>query len=123
MHLHPCVVITLAIVAAVVGVPGCEERPGCRIQAGQCLCGIGCPSDYIYVNKEECRTALKGRRNDVCQRSPCLNSGSCSQTSVSPGYRCRCEGTGYYGHRCQHACPKPGSIGADFHYPYECIVI
>jgi EGF-like domain. len=48
--------------------------------------------EYLYL----------GSRRDVCQRNPCHNGGTCSQTSFEPGYRCRCEGTGYYGNRCQH---------------------
>jgi hypothetical protein len=48
--------------------------------------------EYLYL----------GSRRDACQRNPCHNGGTCSQTSFEPGYRCRCEGTGYYGNRCQH---------------------
>lgn len=42
-----------------------------------------------------------GRRSDICYRSkPCLNGGSCLQISSDPGFKCRCEGTGYYGPHC-----------------------
>lgn len=44
---------------------GCESgqtRQGCRIQQGQCLCGVGCYSEYRYSNKDECRKALKGEK-------------------------------------------------------------
>ncbi|XP_023710954.1 adhesive plaque matrix protein 2 isoform X3 [Cryptotermes secundus] len=106
---------------------GCEQdqtRQGCRIQNGVCLCGIGCYSEYRYTTKEECRKALRGSRRDVCQRNPCRNGGACSQTSFEPGYRCRCEGTGYYGSRCQHACPSPNTALQDNEtFPYECVVI
>ncbi|KAG8247522.1 adhesive plaque matrix protein 2-like isoform X1 [Homalodisca vitripennis] len=114
--------LALLLASAVAG-PGCEERQGCRIQQGQCLCGSGCIADYVYANKEECRTALRGRRGDVCQRSPCLNNGSCSQTTLAPGYKCRCEGTGFYGNRCQNACPRPGKSMLNHPVPFECIVI
>lgn len=41
-----------------------------------------------------------GKRNDVCNPNPCLHGGSCIQISQQPGYKCRCEGTGYFGLRC-----------------------
>ncbi|XP_075229206.1 uncharacterized protein LOC142328923 [Lycorma delicatula] len=101
-----------------------QVRQGCRIHQGHCVCGAGCYSEYRYNNKEECRKALKGRRNDFCQRNPCLHQGICIQTIQEPGFRCRCESTGYYGTRCQHACPKPGVIPAGERvFPYQCIVI
>ncbi|XP_071446613.1 adhesive plaque matrix protein 2-like isoform X2 [Hetaerina americana] len=85
----------------------CDEnqtRPGCKIDSGrQCVCGIGCYSEYRYNSKEECRKALKGRRHNICSENPCQNEGACIQTTVDPGYRCRCEGTGFYGSRCEHA--------------------
>lgn len=34
----------------------------------------------------------KGRANDICGRQPCINGGTCLQTSLSPGYKCKCEG-------------------------------
>ena len=37
-----------------------QQRPGCRIHAGQCVCGIGCRSEYQYADKQECTTAIKG---------------------------------------------------------------
>lgn len=48
------------------------------------------------------KNVFPGRRNDICQRTPCLHQGVCSQIIQEPGFRCRCEGTGYYGTRCQH---------------------
>ncbi|XP_066994954.1 protein crumbs homolog 2 [Anabrus simplex] len=100
-----------------------QTRHGCRIQSGQCLCGVGCYSEYRYTTKDECWKALKGRRYDVCQESPCLHGGTCSQTSFEPGYRCRCEGSGYYGDRCQNACPSSSDFNSSEPFPYECIVI
>ncbi|KAJ9598360.1 hypothetical protein L9F63_010956, partial [Diploptera punctata] len=106
---------------------GCDQdqtRQGCRIQNGICLCGIGCYSEYRYTTKEECRKALRGSRRDVCQRNPCQNRGACIQTSFEPGYRCRCEGTGYYGNRCQYACPTlHTAMQENETFPYECIII
>ncbi|XP_047115040.1 adhesive plaque matrix protein 2-like [Schistocerca piceifrons] len=100
-----------------------QTRQGCRIQEGTCLCGVGCYSEYRYSSREECRKALKGRGDDPCQVNPCENGGSCSQISFEPGYRCRCEGTGFYGNRCQNACPIPGTSTGRYSFPHECIVI
>ncbi|XP_046389892.1 adhesive plaque matrix protein 2-like [Ischnura elegans] len=105
----------------------CDEnqtRLGCKIDDGRiCVCGIGCATDYRYNNKDECRRALKGRSHNICSENPCLNDGACSQTTVDPGYRCRCEGTGFYGSRCEHACPSSTNQRYMRKYPYECIVI
>lgn len=44
-----------------------------------------------------------GGRRDLCYRANlCFNGGSCLQISAPPGFRCRCEGTGYYGPRCEN---------------------
>ncbi|XP_063227410.1 adhesive plaque matrix protein 2-like [Bacillus rossius redtenbacheri] len=117
---------TVVFVVLVAGASGeCEygqTRQGCRIQNGACLCGVGCYSEYRYSSLEECRKSLRGRRMDVCHMSPCENGGACSQTSFGPGYRCRCEGTGYYGSRCENACPT-SRFSENTNFPYECIVI
>ncbi|KAG8235125.1 hypothetical protein J437_LFUL014388 [Ladona fulva] len=98
-----------------------ERRFGCRIENRRCLCGNGCPYEYRYTSKQECRNAVKGNGLDICSRRPCYNQGSCIQTSATPGYRCRCEGTGFYGNRCELACPAADRSSGS--YPYECIVI
>lgn len=36
----------------------------------------------------------------MCDPNPCLHGGTCIQISQHPGFRCRCEGSGYYGLRC-----------------------
>lgn len=129
MHSGCCVVALLVLIICVLPMnKGCEPgqtRQGCRIQQGQCLCGVGCYSEYRYSNKDECRKALKGRRYDVCQRNPCFHNGVCSQTSQEPGYKCLCGGTGYYGPRCQYPCPAPGTVigGNQEVFPIECIII
>lgn len=44
-----------------------------------------------------------GKVSDVCSTKPCANNGICMQTPMSPSmYKCRCEGTGYYGSRCEY---------------------
>lgn len=67
----------------------------------------------------------KGRANNICSRAPCFNKGICTQINPSPGYKCTCNGTGYYGPRCQRKCPQgfeaPNERGEKF--PNECIVI
>lgn len=35
---------------------------GCKIQQRQCICGIGCRSEYRYRSREECRNNLKGKK-------------------------------------------------------------
>ncbi|KAJ1525067.1 hypothetical protein ONE63_009912 [Megalurothrips usitatus] len=106
--------------------PTCEvghQRSGCRIHAGLCVCGIGCRSEYQYHDKEECINAIKGQRRNQCGETPCQHGGACSQTTMEPGYKCRCEGTGFYGPRCQYECPSPGALAAGRAYPHECILI
>ncbi|KYN01816.1 hypothetical protein ALC62_07389 [Cyphomyrmex costatus] len=106
---------------------GCEldqMRYGCRIYNAQCSCGYGCKSEYRYDNNDDCKLALKGRRSDICSRSkPCLNEGSCSQISSDPGFKCRCEGTGFYGTYCETPCPRPDNTLFRGQFPYECVVI
>ncbi|CAH0391923.1 unnamed protein product [Bemisia tabaci] len=106
---------------------GCEPgqvREGCRIDNGECFCASGCYSEYRYSNREECRKALKGKKLDSCSRTPCLHQGTCSQTMKEPGYKCRCEGTGYYGQRCEYRCPSLFSQSrSQNYYPYECVLI
>lgn len=65
----------------------------------------------------------KGRSNDLCSRGPCLHRGVCIQITQTPGYRCRCEGTGYFGNRCQRKCPNAEESLMIGQFPYECIVI
>ncbi|KAF2881105.1 hypothetical protein ILUMI_25071 [Ignelater luminosus] len=77
-----------------------QIRQGCRIQNRGCSCGAGCISEYRYETIQECQNALRGKRSDICVPNPCLHGGSCLQISQQPGYRCRCEGTGYFGARC-----------------------
>ncbi|XP_065214057.1 neurogenic locus notch homolog protein 2-like [Planococcus citri] len=63
---------------------------------------------------------------DICSKNPCYNGGKCSQTSVHPGYKCSCSGTGYYGNRCQNQCSKSGEKEKQKRMaatPPECIVI
>ncbi|XP_065162071.1 adhesive plaque matrix protein 2-like [Atheta coriaria] len=101
-----------------------QRRRGCRINNGRCACDdFGCNTDYRYETFEECTKALRGKKSNGCSPNPCLHGGSCIQVSQSPGYKCRCEGTGYFGGRCNRACPKGGSAGRHDIFPYECIVI
>ncbi|KAJ8929362.1 hypothetical protein NQ314_017966, partial [Rhamnusium bicolor] len=44
------------------------------------------------------------KKRDICKtNNPCMHNGSCIQISQQPGYKCRCEGTGYFGLRCSRA--------------------
>lgn len=55
------------------------------------------PSRYLNA-----ASLVVGGRNDICSHSkPCMNDGSCSQISSGPGFKCRCEGTGFYGTYCE----------------------
>ncbi|XP_043502584.1 neurogenic locus notch homolog protein 3-like [Polistes fuscatus] len=101
-----------------------QMRYGCRIYNAQCSCGYGCKAEYRYDSNEDCKLALRGRLNDTCYRSnPCLHGGSCSQISADPGFKCRCEGTGYFGTRCEKPCPAPNNLRYRGPFPYECVVI
>ncbi|GJQ87989.1 hypothetical protein Trydic_g12915 [Trypoxylus dichotomus] len=101
------------------------RRLGCRIQNSRCTCDdFSCSSEYRYNSYEDCQKALRGKRSDSCHPSPCQHGGSCIQISQPPGFKCRCEGTGYFGARCNRACPRPGvRLLGDVVFPYECIVI
>lgn len=99
-----------------------QIRQGCRIKNRACSCGSGCIGEYRYDNIQECQNALRGKRGNACSPNPCLHGGSCLQISHQPGYKCRCEGTGYFGMRCNRACPSAGNA-RDQVFPYECIVI
>uniref|UniRef100_A0A146L4Q3 Cadherin EGF LAG seven-pass G-type receptor 1 n=1 Tax=Lygus hesperus TaxID=30085 RepID=A0A146L4Q3_LYGHE len=105
---------------------GCEQDElvrGCRISQGRCLCGVGCDTEYRYSSRDECRDALKGRSQDACSMNPCHNDGACIQTASSyANFKCKCEGTGFYGPKCQYPCPSSGSAAAK-NFPYECIEI
>jgi len=94
---------------------------GCRIDNGACSCAFGCRSEFRYATMKECQNALRGASSDVCSLKPCMHNGNCIQVSQTPGYRCRCDGTGYWGNRCQRLCPTPMDNVDTF--PYECIVI
>lgn len=126
-----------------------QAQHGCRIDNGACSCSYGCKSEYRYATLRECTDALKvvfdyflcnfveypqykwvhyvvhvkGRSNDLCSREPCQHRGVCIQITQAPGYRCRCEGTGYWGNRCQRKCPNTEESLMMGQYPYECIVI
>ncbi|CAL7940287.1 unnamed protein product [Xylocopa violacea] len=101
-----------------------QMQYGCRIYNAQCRCGYGCSSEYRYNTNDDCKEALRGRRSDTCHRSkPCLNGGSCLQISSEPGFKCRCEGTGYYGPHCDKSCPGPNNQRFRGPFPYECVVI
>lgn len=79
----------------------CEIKQGCLIRNLVCSCGLGCASDYRYDSMQECQASLRGKKNDLCKtNNPCLHDGTCIQISQSPGFKCRCEGTGFYGMTC-----------------------
>lgn len=68
---------------------------------------------------------IKGRTGDTCSSmsSPCLHNGVCIQVTQAPGYRCRCDGTGFWGSRCQRKCPGKEETYLLTRFPYECVVI
>ncbi|XP_076678067.1 uncharacterized protein LOC143374086 [Andrena cerasifolii] len=121
------IILLLVIVAISTLSRACDldqMQYGCRIYNAQCSCGYGCSSEYRYNNNDDCKEALRGKRSDICYRlKPCLNGGSCLQISSEPGFQCRCEGTGYYGSRCDKLCPGLGHLRLRGTFPYECVVI
>ncbi|XP_023949054.2 cubilin [Bicyclus anynana] len=115
-------VLTAAVCVCVI-VQACEPNQtqhGCKIYGNACSCGYGCKTDFIYKSRRICLNALRERSANVCSRTPCLR-GICSQTTQDPGFTCKCEGSGYYGQRCEKACPTAAVYGLEF--PHECIVI
>ncbi|OXU23063.1 hypothetical protein TSAR_005788 [Trichomalopsis sarcophagae] len=97
---------------------------GCRIFNGQCSCGYGCKSEFRYPNMDECRLAIAGGRHNACFRSTtCLHGGSCLQITSDPGFKCLCEGTGFFGPKCESPCPGPANAHYRGPFPYECVVI
>ncbi|XP_011877076.1 PREDICTED: uncharacterized protein LOC105567114 isoform X1 [Vollenhovia emeryi] len=79
---------------------------------------------YVTLVLKTLTCLVTGRRSDICSRSkPCMNEGSCSQISSEPGFKCRCEGTGFYGTYCETPCPRPDNTLFRGQFPYECVVI
>ncbi|XP_070497521.1 protocadherin-like wing polarity protein stan [Chironomus tepperi] len=119
--------ILVCLVLVIYSVNACdvltETHHGCKIENSQCICGFGCKSEFRYTTKKECTDSLKGRANDICGRQPCINGGTCLQTSLSPGYKCKCEGTRHYGNRCQRPCPNSRNFEQFTIIPHECIEI
>ncbi|XP_045458269.1 cubilin-like [Melitaea cinxia] len=115
--------LILAAAAVFMVVLACEPDQtyhGCKILGTTCSCGTGCRSEFIYRTRRACLNALRERSSNACTRTPCMR-GICTQTVQDPGFACKCEGTGFYGQRCERACPtiaEPGMI-----FPHECIVI
>ncbi|XP_053624409.1 cubilin-like [Plodia interpunctella] len=93
---------------------------GCRLLGSVCSCGYGCKNEYVYKSRAACLNALRERSSNACYRMPCLR-GICIQTAMDPGFSCKCENTGFYGQRCERACPTIPMRGLVF--PHECIVI
>ncbi|CAG4942478.1 unnamed protein product [Colias eurytheme] len=122
MHLRLALLITL-IVYLQWSVQACEQdqtQRGCKISGTTCTCGYGCKTEYIYRTRKVCMNALRERSLNVCARMPCVR-GNCIQTVQDPGFTCKCEGTGFYGQRCEKACPTEPIRGLVF--PHECVVI
>ncbi|KAJ8737333.1 hypothetical protein PYW07_000604 [Mythimna separata] len=122
--MRPNAVLLIAILACIlITARACEPdqtHNGCKIYGGSCTCGYGCRTEFIYRTRRACLNALRERSSNVCARLPCMG-GICIQTMQDPGFTCKCEGTGFYGQRCEKACPTVPVRGMVF--PHECIVI
>ncbi|KAL7291163.1 multiple epidermal growth factor-like domains protein 6 [Trichogramma pretiosum] len=120
-------ILLLLLVVTVLQIEACEVEKmgnGCRITSGQCACGYGCKSEYRYATLEECKLALNGRRRNACHsQTRCLHGGTCLQITANPEYKCLCEGTGYFGYRCEKACPGRDNPNYKGPFPLECVVI
>ncbi|CAH0716710.1 unnamed protein product, partial [Brenthis ino] len=116
-------VALLVAIACFLTIQACEPgemQNGCKIFGTACTCGYGCKTEFIYRTRRACLNALWERSSNVCSRLPC-SRGICTQTAQDPGFACKCEGTGFYGQRCEKACPTVAVHGLVF--PHECIVI
>ncbi|XP_026500672.1 cubilin-like [Vanessa tameamea] len=114
--------LVIAIAAGFMFVLACEPEEtqyGCKIMSS-CTCGYGCKTEFIFRSRRECLDALRERSANPCSRIPCMR-GICTQTVQQPGYACKCEGTGFFGQRCEKACPTVAVRGLVF--PHECVVI
>ncbi|CAH0547494.1 unnamed protein product [Brassicogethes aeneus] len=101
-----------------------QAKIGCIISNMTCRCGLGCESEYQFESFQECQNTIKGKKKDICiTNNPCMHGGTCTQISQKPGYKCRCEGTGFFGLRCSRGCPIPGQGRIGDIFPFECIVI
>ncbi|CAG9782013.1 unnamed protein product [Diatraea saccharalis] len=123
MKMNALAAFLLIIVACLLTVQACEPEQahnGCKIYGSSCTCGYGCKNEFIYKTRRDCLNALRERSSNVCYHMPCLR-GICIQTVQDPGFACKCEGTGFYGQRCEKACPTMHTRGQV--YPHECIVI
>ncbi|XP_012258141.1 protein crumbs-like [Athalia rosae] len=119
----PLLLVLFTIIGTTLACELDQMHHGCRIASAKCSCGYGCRSEYRYNNIKECYRSLNGSRNDICYRRPCRHGGSCLQISQDPGFKCQCEGTGFYGPRCDNACPGPQNSLIHGPFPYECVVI
>ncbi|XP_050683142.1 cubilin-like [Leptidea sinapis] len=117
-------VLILAVIVCSLWFTECCEpdqaQYGCKFSGTTCTCGNGCKTEYIYRTRRACLNALREKNSNVCFRMPCVR-GTCIQTAQDSGYTCKCEGTGYYGQRCEKACPTIQMRGLLF--PHECVVI
>ncbi|XP_059059788.1 uncharacterized protein LOC131853013 [Achroia grisella] len=98
-----------------------QTHYGCKFYGSSCYCSYGCKNEYIYITRKDCLSALRERNPNICFRMPCLR-GICIQTTQDPGFTCKCEGTGFYGQRCEKACPSSVTLHGLI-FPHECIVI
>ncbi|KAL0852350.1 hypothetical protein ABMA28_000553 [Loxostege sticticalis] len=115
--------VLLAVATCFLSARACEPDQttnGCKIYGTSCTCGVGCKTEYNFRTRRACLNALRERSSNVCSRMPCLR-GTCIQTVQDPGFTCKCEGSGFYGQRCENACPT--FMPARGVYPIECIVI
>ncbi|XP_046977153.1 cubilin-like [Vanessa cardui] len=115
--------LVIAIAAGFMLVLACEPEEtqyGCKIMSSTCTCGYGCKTEFVFHSRRECLDALRERSANPCSRVPCMR-GICTQTVQQPGYACKCEGTGFFGQRCEKACPTVAVRGLVF--PHECVVI
>ncbi|XP_033223035.1 protein crumbs-like [Belonocnema kinseyi] len=118
-----CILLFITLATHVQSCEIDQMDSGCRIFNAQCNCGFGCKSEYRYINMEDCKLALRGKV-DICSRAkPCLHEGTCLQISAQPGFKCSCQGTGYFGARCEKSCPGPNNLHFRGPFPYECVVI
>ncbi|XP_076071728.1 uncharacterized protein LOC143043200 [Mytilus galloprovincialis] len=85
-----------------------------------------CQNPTMFNSLEDCQLELYGLVNYCSLPDVCRNNGFCVSTRTwygSPAYKCYCDGTGYYGKKCETRCPSARTFPRPRSFPVSCIQI